>query len=77
MAKKKVLSLDKKAQALIDDKKKADRLFFMAITRRKQAQAALDEYLKSRLPPAVQIQTNLFDPVPAKATTPPAALFPF
>lgn len=75
MAKKSVV-LDKKAQTLIDEKKKADRLFFMAINRRKQAQAALDEYLKSRLPPAAQIQTNLFDPVPAKATTPPA-LFPF
>jgi hypothetical protein len=61
MAKKKVV-LDKTAQDLVKEKRKADQLFFMALHRRKRAKEALEIYLKSTLPPKVEpvIQTDLF-----------------
>jgi hypothetical protein len=58
---KKSVVLDKTAQELIEDKRKADRLFFMALNRRKQAKEALGAYLKSTLPPKPAIQTDLFE----------------
>ena len=60
MPKKKTVVLDKTAQGLIKEKRQSDRLFFMALNRRKKAVEALETYVKSTLPPEPVIQTDLF-----------------
>ena len=52
-------------KALLQEKRMADRLFFMAVRRRTLASDSLETYLKSLMPPMKPpvIQTELFEEV--------------
>lgn len=60
MPKRKSLVLDKEEQNLIDELKRANKLFFMALARRKRAKEALKLHQQSRLKPEPVLQLDLF-----------------
>ena len=60
MKKNKSKTIDKEEQNLIDELKRANKLFFMALARRKRAKEALRLHQQEKAPPVPAIQTDLF-----------------